>query len=495
MNNPASAFLRFELRRAWNFYAPAIGLLIAIQGYLVSSTAAREAEARPNVLFVAIDDLRPDLGAYQLTAAEQMGGARLPVLTPFMDRIAHKGVVFEQAYCQQAVCGPSRISLLTGTYPDRFGIYGMSKPLDWRKLHPELYSLPQVFRNEGWQAVGFGKIFDDRLGLDRGHSWDEFDEDWRSMFADPANQKLERSGKKPAVECVDVADEFYTDGHIAKLALDFLGRRDSGKPFFLAVGFTKPHLPFVAPKKYWDLYDRNKLPTASVVFPPAGNTEYTLSPYKEIFDYGVHNPIPEAQAREMVHGYLACISYVDTQIGKLLVGLKQQGLLDNTIVVIWGDNGFKLGDYGEWAKATNLEVDTRVPLIIQLPDKMVSARGAHSKSLVEFVDVFPTLCAAAGLPVPSTVQGTSLMPLLLDPTKSVRQSALSQYPREGVMGYSLRTVQWRFTEWRTQNGTVKARELYDLDATHNESKNVADMYPEVIQQLDEMLTSYPITWK
>lgn len=435
----------------------------------------------PNVLFIAIDDLRPDLNCYQETAAEQMSGprARLPIRSPAIDSIASEGTVFERAYCQVALCGPSRLSVMTSTYPDRSTIYAMGASYggDWRAytepLGLNLVSLPQQFRSHGYVAASYGKIYDNRLGTDVGISWD-LQADESGGYVDSIN-----SANKTAIEALAADDNAYRDGKNTDLALDFLATHDHSTPFFLALGFAKPHLPFNAPKKYWDLYDPSTFPLLAPAQIPVGMSDKTLSrPYKELETYTrpeiytpIVQPTSETLTRQLIHGYLACISYVDAQIFKILSDLRARGLYDNTIIVVWGDHGFKLADFGEWAKATTLEVDSRVPLIIRLPESISADRDAHSYSIVELVDIMPTICEAAGLPIPATAQGRSLMPILKDAQKKVRQTALSQYKRGG-MAYSVRSEQWRYTEFRSNDGTLEGRQLYDLStAPYVESVN------------------------
>lgn len=440
---------------------------------------------KPNVLFIAVDDLYPELGCY----GNEM------IKSPTIDRIASEGMLFERAYCQQAVCGPSRLSLMLGVHPDRVKVYGMTLRDEWRKHRPGFTSLPEQFRKHGWTAVGFGKIYDNRLGLDVGHTWDEFTQGWKPHYVRPENVeqfKLSRQSKEvrmPAVECADVPDNRYTDGHVADMAVQAVQQYDGEKPLFLAVGFPKPHLPFVAPKKYWDLYDRNQIHVPENNQAPINCTEYTLSKYKEVFDYDVPDPIPDTVARELIHGYYACVSYVDAQIARVLKAFEEKGLLDNTIIVLWGDHGFKLGHHGEWAKHTNLERDARVPLMIRLPGQKTA--GSKTDSIVELVDLFPTLCEAAGLDIPDTAEGRSLLPILGNPKAKVRDFALSQYPHEKCMGYSIRTANWRYTEWRRiWNGKVQARELYDLENNPIEKENVLDAQPEEAREHAVLLEKY-----
>ncbi len=418
------------------------------------------------------------------------------VVSPNIDRIASEGTVFQRAYCQQALCGPSRLSLMTGMYPDSLGIWGMSaaNKKDWRKENPAIISLSQQFRRHGYKAVGWGKIYDNRLGLDLEHSWDSFHQGWKGKYVLPENRKTSNSkgqngkpAERAAFEGEDVPDETFTDGSNTRLALEFLKQHNPDKPLFLAIGYAKPHLPFIAPKKYWDLYDAGKLTLASRKMPPEAHTEYLLSSYKEIFAYAVPNPVPPNIERTLVHGYYACISYIDAQIGKLVAALKDKGMYDNTIIVIWGDHGFKLGEFSEWAKHTNLELDARVPLIVKAPGKLKSA--GETDSLVELVDVLPTACELAGLPVPANAEGRSLTSIMKEPDESVRDSALTQYPRQNAtMSYSVRTQDWRYIETKyKKSGKIAAAELYKLNTDPIESKNVISQQPMVAAQHSELL--------
>ena len=447
----------------------------------------------PNVLFIAIDDMRPELNCYGKTQ----------IISPNIDRLANEGVVFTRAYCQVALCGPSRLSLMTGMHPDGIKNYGMNKnnKIEWRDFRPGVTSIPEQFRNNGYYAIGFGKIYDNRLGIDENSSWDEFDEGWKGKYISPRSKKIlaeakaaRNAGKeptitRPAVDFYETADESYTDGNITKLAVDFLNKYDSEKPFFLAVGFNKPHLPFVAPKKYWDLYEREQIKLPKYMKPPKGKTSYTLSPYKEIESYISKVIIDEAKIKELRHGYYACVSYVDAQIGKIVEALNEKGELEKTIIVIWGDHGFKLGDYGEWAKATNLEVDARVPLIFRMPAK--ENAGTNIATPVELTDIMPTLCDIANIKIPPNAEGESLLPLFFNPEADFRPFALTQYARK-EMAYSIRTKEWRYTEYVNKKSyEIIEQELYRIDDnTLMEDENVEGKYPSVVKEMSKMLHDY-----
>jgi iduronate 2-sulfatase len=440
--------------------------------------------SKPNVLFIAVDDLRPELGCY----------GHNEVKSPTIDAIANAGGVFTKAYCQNALCGPSRASLMSGSYPDKIKVYGMSASAktNWDNSRPSFITLPEQFRNYGYNAVGFGKIYDQRLGNDEGSSWDAFTQRWKGEYISPRAKAILKTADslialgmepdiiRPAVDFYDTPDETYTDGSNAKLAVEFINNYNSSEPFFLALGFSKPHLPFVAPKKYWDMYDRNSISLPEFTSVPINsNPEYTFTSYAEIESFINKSIINEDKIKELRHGYFACISYIDAQLAKVLKALEDKGELDNTIIVFWGDHGFKLGDYDRWAKMTNLDIDARAPLIIKLPEGQNTPLVCNSP--VDFVDVLPTICEAAGLPVPASAQGTSLMPILKGKAEAVREYAFFQ---SSDTDYSIRTDRWHYTEYRKKNTTtVECRELYDLGNGTIQRENVIVQNPTVVAEL------------
>jgi len=449
-----------------------------------ASHAAAKAPKPVNVLFIAVDDLRPELGCY--------GNQR--VKSPNIDRLARRGVVFNRAYCQQAVCSPSRTSLLTGLRPDSTKVYDLET--HFRDTVPDVVTLPQHFKNHGYHAVGMGKIF--HGGLNDDLSWSE---PWRrppgSGYQLEENRalirrklaeakkrglkgkRLSRAARGPATEMADVPDNAYPDGACADMAIETL-RRVKDKPFFLAAGFLKPHLPFNAPKKYWDLYKREEIRLADNPFAPKGAPPFALTSFGELRNYDdmpQTGPVSDDDARRLIHGYLACVSYTDAQIGRILDELDRLGLADKTAIVLWGDHGWKLGEHGSWCKHTNFELDARVPMIFAAPG--VAGAGKSTNALAEFVDIYPTLCDLAGLPLPGHLEGTSLAPVLDDVEKSVKTAAFGQYPRShdrrSLMGYSMRTDRWRYIEWIDRKSRdVVARELYDHQNDPAENENVAD---------------------
>ena len=437
-----------------------------------------------NVLFVVVDDLRPQLGCYGCKS----------VLSPNIDRLAREGMVFERAYCQQAVCAPSRSSVLSGCRPDTTGIYDLQTPL--REAMPDVLTLPQHFRRQDYQTVSIGKVYhhatDDLEGWSRepfhatgdwqgrGYLTDEAIEAMKANEAIMKSRGDTRVGVGPAYEAADVPDSAYHDGRDCDamiVALNELAgaRRSGGKPFFLACGFRKPHLPFSAPKRYWDLYDRDAIPLADNQFAPEGATPFTLVDFGELRGYfGIpkEGPVPDDLARTLIHGYMACVSYVDALLGRLLDTLGELGLQDETVVMFWGDHGWKLGEHGSWCKHSNMEIDARAPLIVRSPG--MAAAGRSTSALVEFVDMYPTLCDLCGLPLPEHLEGTSFAPLLENPNRPWKPAVFNQYPRRNVMGYAMRTDRYRYVEWRdAESGNVRARELYDHQADPAENVNLA----------------------
>ncbi|MBA3671561.1 MAG: sulfatase [Gemmatimonadaceae bacterium] len=437
-----------------------------------------DAATRPNVLLILVDDLRPEIGAY--------GSAR--AVTPHLDRLAAQGMLFERAYTQVAVCAPSRAALLSGLRPDSTRIYDLVTPL--RTVLPQAMTMPRWFRTHGYVTTSLGKVYHHQDDDPEGWSTPPLDVagDWHgrgylapaSIIAVEAFAKshpVNGGGRGPAYEAAAVADSAYPDGKLANLAIERLRTRAAGAPFFLAVGFNKPHLPFTAPQRYWDLYPADRITLAKNNLPPSHVTPYTLTTFGELRAYTnmpKEGPVPAAEARALTRGYLASVSYVDAQIGRVLAAVDSLGLSRNTVVVLWGDHGYKLGEHAHWTKATNFEIDTRIPLLIRAPG--VTAAGSRSRAFVETVDLFATLSELAGLPAP-VQQGTSMVPVLRKPTRRWKRAVFSQFAREQgnrVMGRSIRTDRYRYVEWtRESSGEVLARELYDHAADPDEDANVA----------------------
>lgn len=450
--------------------------VLTTAGLLASGAWAQEASpaSKLNVLFIAVDDLRPELGCY---------GSAI-VKSPNIDRLAAKGTLFERAYCQQAVCSPSRVSLLTGQRPDTTKCRDLETK--FRDIQPDIVTLPQFFKNKGYHSYKLGKIFH------LGHGQTEDGASWTTVAKAGGRQYIHaKTGEKPIVEAAEVPDNAYTDGAIADGAIKALQRfKKDGTPFFLAVGFIKPHLPFCAPKKYWDLYDRDAIPDSPVIEPPKGVSAYALANFGELRKYDgipAQGPVSETQRKQLRHGYLACVSYIDAQVGRLLDALKENGLEENTVIVLWGDHGWKLNDYGEWCKHTAMEIDTKVPLVLAAPGYR---KGQRSKALVEFVDIYPTLAELCGLPIPEQCEGSSLRPLLETPDRPWKSAAFSQWPKRGAMGYSIRSGDWRYTEWiDVKTGEIKDRELYNHKDSSLAARNqVADTaMADTVKELSKLL--------
>lgn len=455
-------------------------LAFCFSGLAGQLTAASD---RLNVLFIAVDDLRPELGCY---------GAK-HIQSPNIDKLAAGGLLFERAYCQQAVCNPSRNSVLSGCRPDTTRC--MANNTFLRPTLPDILTLPQHFKNNGWHALSLGKIFhhSDKEPGDDPQSWSEPSwyhgepyKHWFSKESDDFIKKLKKlpPDKRPKLvrgppfEAADQPDDVYPDGQTAAKAIETLRRlKDSTKPFFLGVGFVKPHLPFTCPQKYWDLYPAESIKLPGNYHPPkdvpgpALHNEYELRTYGGIPPKG---KITDETALNLIRGYRACISFMDAQVGRVLEELDRLNLRQNTIIVLWGDHGYHLGENGLFTKMTNFELGTHAPLIVCTPGQ--KSTGQRTRALVEFVDMYPTLTELAGLPLPAHLEGSSFVPLLIDPAKAWKTAAFSQYLRPGkdaVMGRTIRTDRWRYTEWVSNEKEIMGVELYDEQADPQENVNVA----------------------
>lgn len=425
--------------------------------------AAFAAPARPNVLFIAVDDLRAQLGCYGDPVA----------ITPNLDRLAARGTLFARAYTQQAVCNASRQSLLSGRRPDTIRVWDLKT--DFRHTAPDVVSLPEYFKQQGYFTQAFGKIYHD--GMPDPQSWSvpaELEEmPKREDYRLEANRAPRKGQKAAATEFADAPADAYPDGRVAAAAVAALEQL-AGEPdrsFFLAVGIRKPHLPFTAPKSYWDLYENAKLSTVRQAEAPRGAPALALHDSVELRGYSDQpelGPWTAGQVATLRRGYYAATSFADAQIGRVLEALERTGLAENTIIVVWGDHGYHLGEHGLWAKTTNYEADTRVPLIIATPG---SAAGVRTEALVELLDLYPTLLDLCRLPAAKGLEGRSLVPNLGDAAAPGRTVAISQFPRPWVtgkpiaqpqyMGYAVRSATHRYVEWRDlEKHEVYARELY-----------------------------------
>lgn len=472
------------------YLPPYVGSHLALTLLLGLFSCLSAQAKRPNVLFIAVDDLRTELGAY---------GSR--AITPNIDRLADMGVQFNRAYCNQAVCGASRVSLMTGLYPE-FTDERTFHVTNWRERHPDVVTLNQLFWESDYATVGVGKIYHKWSGaeLDPEH-WTDYLEPEGVQYVNESTMKLakqqaEAYGKKlrrgPLTEAgtSEGAEDTYLDGVRATEGARLIKElASSDQPYFLAVGFSKPHLPFSAPKRFWDLYDRKDFQMPENLGLPPGYPEYAANqnpeemrhysdtPFRGLNEAGepavYPKEFPEELNLRLIHGYHAAVSYTDRNVGKLLEALEASGEADNTVIALWSDHGWKLGDHSTWCKHTNFEIDTRVPLIIVDPRKQ-SARGT-TEALTELIDLYPTLAELCALDAPKHLQGKSLVPVLNNPAKKHRDYAYSSYPHKGqtVMGHSIRNTRYRYTEWwDKETDKVLAAVLTDLKKDPGETTNL-----------------------
>jgi uncharacterized sulfatase len=451
--------------------------------FLLLGTAlfAAPAANRPNILLMMSDDLAATLGSFGHPLAK----------TPQLDALARRGVRFDRAYCQFPHCNPSRASMLSGLRPNTTRVTVNADNL-YQNL-PGVVTLPHLFRQHGYATARAGKIF--HLGVPSGdesmddpQGWDfgtPFKDERPYPPARPSAVKV-KTGKKEGLPWEESTggDEDLVDGNFAKEAIAWLQRRDPVKPFFLAVGFHRPHLPFVAPAKYFDLY-----PFASITLPaePADDEADIPLPARNgsVGQYAM-TATPE-QRRAAIRAYLATVSYMDAQAGRVFDALRRFGVADNTIIIFTGDHGWHLGEHGLWHKRSLFEESARVPFIVYAPG--AKANGQATRSLVELLDVYPTLCDFAGVPAPAALQGRSLRPILADPKASVHDAAFTQArrgPEAKNWGRSVRTARWRCTEWDEGRNGI---ELYDHDADPGEFTNLANdpRHAGVLKELRALL--------
>jgi arylsulfatase A-like enzyme len=538
--------------------------LLALSSFLLSCNSIsqkNQVAKKPNILFIAVDDLRPELGTYGSAVAK----------TPHLDKLAAQGLQFNRAYCQQAICSPSRASLMTGARPESINV--IENFTYFREANPDIVTLPQHFRHHGYETVHAGKIYHKPAFADSELSWSRTParhrmtikpsntpggfaiKESQEMFKKNQREVIEKYGpnaprnglgKGPAYEKADVPDHFYEDGYNTELAIATLHdmlEKDSNKPFFLGLGLKKPHLDWLAPSTYWDLYDINDIELTTQTSAPENGATMGLHPSFELrARYGIpkRGDIDDELAKTLKHAYLACVSYIDAQIGKMINALEQAGIRDNTIIIVWSDHGWHLGEMGIWGKATNYEISTRVPLIVWTPDMPDKNRGKATEALVELIDMYPSLAEMAGLPIPDHVEGQSFKPLLSNPEQPWKKAAFSLFPSPALrewaanplskgmretyfgplileveekikaqqkekwnrelyekylMGYAMRTDRYRFIVWkdyRDKNATPVFLELYDHQNDPLETKNIAQENEKLVQ---ELLRQFNKGWK
>ncbi|KKO06411.1 hypothetical protein LCGC14_0068310 [marine sediment metagenome] len=486
--------------------------LISIIALTIFSCNTHKPEVKkPNILFISIDDLRPTLGVYGDSIA----------VTPNIDYFASEGMTFRQTFTQSAVCAPSRASLMTGLRPDSTRVWHLGDK--FRELKPDVVTMPQHFSKFGYHTVNVGKMFHNYMP--DSISWDEPDlrpeqfkrptwlnRDGETFYISKDVQKSQATKRDsllklrpmryadgwntgPAWESADVHDSLYYDGaqtEIAKRALTRLAKND--KPFYMGLGYFRPHLPFAAPKKYWDYYNPEEIPLAANPNVPKNAPGYTMNSMYELRSYDGFNKIGHPQSdfkikeetsRKLKHGYYASVSYIDGLLGDLFAHMKEIGIYENTIIIIWGDHGWKLGEHNSWGKMTNYNIDLKVPMIIRYPNQ--ENRGMQTFAFTELVDMFPSLCELAGIETPKYMQGTSFVPLIKEPNRQWKNAAFSQFHRRPkvsadgnrYMGYSINTKKHHYIEWYSWNpetgtrGDQKDVELYDIESDPNEFVNIA----------------------
>ena len=449
-----------------------IGLILSLLFSDIGSSGERA-----NVLFIAVDDLRPQLACY----------GKPFMKSPNLDALAKRGVLFERAYCMVPTCGASRASLMTGIrpHPRRFVSYTARADED----APGIVTLNDHFKRNGYETISLGKVFHNVNDHAEGWSekpWRPTGQDYRNPAeaASAARQHdkkypdRKKKARGPAFESANVPDEEYRDGQVATKAIEYLKQLSAdpdGSPFFLAVGFFKPHLPFVAPQKYWDMYEHEAIDLPENYWAPKNAPEEAVHSSGELRAYaGIPptSPVDRETARQLIHGYYACVSFTDAQIGRVLAALDRSGQANNTIIVLWGDHGWQLGEHGMWNKHSCFETSMHAPLIIVPPrDSGVNA-GARVSALTEFIDIYPTLCDLSGITLPSHLEGQSLVPLMKDPSGPGKPFAVGRFGA----GDTIRSDHHRYSEYHANRGIGKltGRMLYDHRVDPDENTNVAE---------------------
>tara|TARA_R110002033_G_C3897451_1_gene240070 strand:+ start:87429 stop:88835 length:1407 start_codon:yes stop_codon:yes gene_type:complete len=437
-----------------------------------SSTPSLKTETKPNqpnILFIAVDDLRPELNFY---------GAN-HIQSPNLDMLAGESLIFNRAYCNIPVCGASRASIMSGARPTRNRFIDAQTKLDID--YPEATSLPMLLKQNGYKTISNGKIY--HHNDDDSEAWDEI---WKAPaiwdYALPESQEIRRNTHRGLpVESADVHDSIYRDGKLAlKVIKDLKKLKESNQPFFLTMGVAKPHLPFTAPQKYWDLYERDGIELPEGYVQPKTTPKQAFHSYGELRNYEnipKKGDLPEDLAKELIHGYYACVSYIDAQIGLVLDELKRLELEDDTIVILWGDHGWNLGDHKLWCKHVTFETALRTPLIIKVPGK---TNGQSTDAITEYIDIYPSLAELVGLEVPETVEGKSFVPII-EGKDSDKNWAVSKF-KDAV---TLIKDDLFYTEWTDDEGVAYARMLFDHKTDPLELNNLAEKpeYKEKVEQL------------
>jgi choline-sulfatase len=428
-------------------------------GFSQSLTKQQHVKSKkPNILFIAVDDLRPELNFY---------GAN-HIKSPNLDQLAGESLVFNRAYCNVPVCGASRASLMTGARPTRNRFINAHTKLD--DDYPNATSLPMLLKQNGYQTISNGKIY--HYNKDDEEAWDEI---WQAHpvynFALPESQKIAKNTKRGLpFESAEVHDSIYRDGKVTlKVMNDLRKLKKSNQPFFLTMGLSRPHLPFTAPKKYWDMYDRDAIKLPESYIQPETTPKQAFHNFGELRQYEnipKKGDLPDDLAKELIHGYYACVSYIDAQIGLVLDELKHLELEDDTIVILWGDHGWNLGDHKLWCKHVTFETALRTPLIIKVPGK---TKGEKTEAITEYIDIYPSLAELVGLEAPNTVEGKSFVPIINGET-SKKDWAVSKF-KDAV---TLIKDDLFYTEWTDDKGVAYARMLFDHKTDPLELDNLAE---------------------
>lgn len=475
------------------------------------------AAGRRNVLFLVADDMRPELGAY--TGKDFPSPIHPTMHSPNLDKLASKSLLLKRAYCQQAVCSPSRTSLLTGRRPDTTHVYDLQTY--WRKSGGNFTTIPQYFKENGYVTIGMGKIFHPGIASDHDDPIS-----WSAPYFHAKVYWETRENSWKAVPDSELKTKPLVDNQTAEHALEILRQvapaaKSGEKPFFVAVGFHRPHLPFVFPESLLKWYPESDIHIPDNEYAPTDMPEVAWADYQELRNYqdiaklhlngSINSTIPDKVVMNLRRAYYSALTWTDMMIGSVIGELYNLGLADNTIISFWGDHGWQLGEHGEWCKHTNFELATHAPMMVHIPGMTDS--GIVNERLTEFVDLFPTLVEAAGLPqlplcpedsskIELCREGTSLIPLIMDKSVSWKNASFSQYPRHRnntmIMGYTMRTDKYRYTEWPKFSDAPVYKpdwtqlfgvELYNhlTDPEENHNKANDPTYATIRKQLSEAL--------